>query len=110
MADEPSGEVEPEGMWLAQASVKERRRFLPQIPDRGRANGQLDRTIADYDALAATLAEVPGVTHSAPLIRGQVMANFGSANSGVEIFGIRGADLASLRRLRMKSLTIFLKS
>jgi lipoprotein-releasing system permease protein len=63
------------------------------------ANGQLDRTIADYDALAATLAEVPGVTHSAPLIRGQVMANFGSANSGIEIFGIRGADLAASRRI-----------
>jgi lipoprotein-releasing system permease protein len=63
------------------------------------ADGQLDRTIADYDALAATLAAVPGVTHAAPLTRGQVMANFGNANSGVEIFGIRGADLAALRRI-----------
>jgi len=64
-----------------------------------RADGQLDRTIPDYDALAATLAAVPGVTHAAPLTRGQVMANFGNANSGVEIFGIRGADLAALRRI-----------
>jgi len=63
------------------------------------AGGQLDRTIPDFDALTATVAAVPGVTHAAPLIRGQVMANFGNANSGVEIFGIRGADLASLRRI-----------
>ena len=38
------------------------------------ANGVPSRLIADYDDLAARLAAVPGVTHAAPLIRGQVMA------------------------------------
>ena len=40
-----------------------------------RRDGAPSRLIGDYDALAARLAAVPGVTRAAPLIRGQVMAS-----------------------------------
>ena len=39
--------------------------------------------VTDYDAMAARLAAVPGVTRSAPVVRGQVMATAeGRSNSG----------------------------
>lgn len=62
-------------------------------------NGQIDRSIADYDALADRLAAVPGVTRAAPLIKGQVMAANQGRNAGVEIFGINAADLKTLPRI-----------
>ena len=58
--------------------------------------GSLDRTISDYDALAAKLAQVPGVTRVAPLVRGQVMISRRGRNAGVEVLGISAQDLASL--------------
>src|SRR6056297_693016 len=58
--------------------------------------GRIDRTIADFDAMAARVAEVPGVTRVAPLVRGQVMANMRDRNSGVEVFGISAENLATL--------------
>ncbi len=61
--------------------------------------GQTVRTFTDYDALAGRLAAVPGVTRAAPLVKGQVMATFQGRNAGVEVFGIRAADLASLPRI-----------
>ena len=61
--------------------------------------GASSRTIADYDAMAAAIATVPGVTRAAPLVRGQVMANYQNANSGIEVFGIRPEDLATLPRI-----------
>ena len=63
------------------------------------ANGQIDRTITDYEALAAKVAEVPGVTRVAPLIRQQVMANLGQSNAGVEVYGIAPADLKTIPRI-----------
>ncbi len=63
------------------------------------ANGNLDRQIRDFDAWAAQLGEVPGVTRAAALVKGQVMANNGVANTGVEIYGIRPADLATIPRI-----------
>ena len=45
-------------------------------------NGQLDRTIQDYEALAERLRAVPGVTRVAPLVKGQVMASAGGAQRG----------------------------
>jgi lipoprotein-releasing system permease protein len=60
------------------------------------AQGRLDRTIAEYDAMAARVAEVPGVTRVAPLIKGQVMANRQDNNAGVEVFGISPENLATL--------------
>ncbi|MEM9639534.1 MAG: FtsX-like permease family protein, partial [Pseudomonadota bacterium] len=61
--------------------------------------GQIDRSIADYEALAERLAAVPGVTRAAPLIKGQVMAANQGRNSGVEIFGIAAEDLQTLPRI-----------
>ena len=63
------------------------------------AAGNLDRTISDFDAWAERIGGVAGVTRAAPLVKGQVMANFGAANTGVEIYGIRPADLATIPRV-----------
>ena len=63
-----------------------------QVNDQGR----IERTIADYDTLAARVAAVPGVTRAAPLIRGQVMISLRGRNSGVEVFGISAENLATL--------------
>ncbi len=61
--------------------------------------GQLDRTIPDYQAMAERLAQVPGVTRAAPLVKGQVMASAFGATTGVEVFGIASADLATIPRV-----------
>jgi len=58
--------------------------------------GQIDRAIRDYDAMAARVAKAPGVTRVAPLIRGQVMINKSRRNAGVEVLGISPQNLASL--------------
>ena len=68
---------------------------LGEVTDTGR----IDRTISDYDAAARALAEVPGVVRTAPLVRGQVMANLRSRNAGVQVFGMRADDLAGLPRI-----------
>ncbi|MEJ1999090.1 MAG: lipoprotein-releasing ABC transporter permease subunit [Maritimibacter sp.] len=62
-------------------------------------NGQPSQRIRDYDDWAEKIAAVPGVTHAAPLIKGQVMANRAEDNSGVQVFGIRAADLADIPRI-----------
>ncbi|WP_247744901.1 lipoprotein-releasing ABC transporter permease subunit [Shimia sp. R11_0] len=61
--------------------------------------GQIDRTIHDFDAMAARLRGVEGVTRAAPLVKGQVMASLRSRNAGVEVFGMRAEDLAELPRI-----------
>jgi lipoprotein-releasing system permease protein len=58
--------------------------------------GSIDRAIPDYDAMAARVAEVPGVTRVAPLIRSQVMISKGRRNAGVEVLGITPENLATL--------------
>ena len=63
------------------------------------ANGRIDRSIAEYEALAAKVAKVPGVTRVAPLVRQQVMANFQQTNAGVEVFGIAHEDLRTIPRV-----------
>ncbi|MBV7409148.1 lipoprotein-releasing ABC transporter permease subunit [Maritimibacter sp. DP1N21-5] len=63
------------------------------------ASGNLDQTISDFDDWAARIAEVPGVTRAAPLIKGQVMANSRDRNTGVQVFGIRLDDLRSIPRV-----------
>ncbi len=60
------------------------------------ANGTMSRLIPDYDDLARRLAAVPGVTHAAPLVRGQVMVSANDRASGVEVIGIRPADLRAV--------------
>ena len=64
--------------------------YAPEPDDRGTPS----RLIPDYDALTARLAAVPGVTHAAPLIRGQVMISANGRASGVEVLGTRLEDLA----------------
>lgn len=63
------------------------------------ANGVTETGIPDYLEMATRVAQVPGVTHVAPLVRGQVMANKGQANAGIEIYGIDAADLANIPRI-----------
>ncbi|WP_299406363.1 lipoprotein-releasing ABC transporter permease subunit [uncultured Roseobacter sp.] len=62
-------------------------------------NGQVDRSISAYEALAERVAQVPGVIRAAPLVRGQVMAAYQGRNAGVEIYGIAPEDLLSLPRI-----------
>jgi lipoprotein-releasing system permease protein len=61
--------------------------------------GQVSRVIRDFDAMADRIAAVPGVTRAAPLVKGQVMATAYGNNSGVEVFGIRAADLMTIPRI-----------
>ncbi|MEX0311244.1 MAG: lipoprotein-releasing ABC transporter permease subunit [Tateyamaria sp.] len=61
--------------------------------------GRIDRTISDFDETARAIAELPGVTRTAPLVRGQVMANLRSRNAGVQVFGMRAEDLSGLPRI-----------
>jgi len=65
-------------------------------PGRVTDQGAFDRTIPEYQAMAGRLAAVPGVTRAAPTVRGQVMISYRGRNSGVEVYGITPADLASL--------------
>lgn len=62
-------------------------------------NGQVSRTISNAADMAAALRGVEGVTRAAPLVRGQVMANFTNANAGVEIYGIAYDDLLTIPRI-----------
>jgi lipoprotein-releasing system permease protein len=69
--------------------------------------GRIDRSIADYAAMAARVAAVPGVTRVAPLVRGQVMISHRGRNAGAEVLGISAADLASLPALAGGDLSRF---
>ncbi len=70
------------------------------------ANGQIDRTITNYETLAEQIRAVPGVTRVAPLVRQQVMANVGQSNSGVEVFGIAAEDLKTIPRIASSELAL----
>ena len=58
--------------------------------------GNVNRTITDYPAMAEAVAQVPGVTRVAPLVRGQVLLSAQGESTGVEAFGIAAEDLQSL--------------
>ena len=60
------------------------------------AQGQVDRTIVDYDDMADRIAQVPGIQRAAPLVKGQVLISNRDRSSGVEVFGIRPDDLRNL--------------
>jgi lipoprotein-releasing system permease protein len=55
-------------------------------------------TMPDFDAVAAKVRAVPGVTEVTPLVEGQVMATSPAAASGALVRGIRPDDLADLAR------------
>ncbi len=61
--------------------------------------GVQSRTIDDYEAMAERIRAIPGVTRVAPLVKGQVMANAGQNNSGVQVFGISEPDLNTIPRV-----------
>ncbi|MEO0401881.1 MAG: lipoprotein-releasing ABC transporter permease subunit [Pseudomonadota bacterium] len=61
--------------------------------------GRIDRTIPDYEARAEALRDLPGVTRTAPVVRGQVMANLRNSNAGVQVLGMTASDLAGLPRI-----------
>lgn len=61
--------------------------------------GQIDRSITDYDGWAERIRSVEGVTRAAPVVKGQVMANHLDNNTGVQVFGMRGEDFATLPRI-----------
>lgn len=64
------------------------------------------RGFADYDALAARVAEVPGVERAAPLIRGQVMVSDGERSVGADLYGIAPEELAKIPRIGIGSDSI----
>ncbi len=66
-------------------------------PARVGETGALDRTLDQYEGLTQELRAVSGVVHAAPVIRGQVMAAAPGRNAGVEVVGIRPADLAEVQ-------------
>ena len=68
---------------------------LPRID----ANGRVERTLTDAEALAATLRAVQGVLRAAPLVRGQVMAAAGDRAGAADVYGIAPADLAAIPRV-----------
>ena len=61
--------------------------------------GRITRTLDEYEAMAAAVREVPGVTRVAPLVKGQVMANLRGRNTGVEVFGITAENLRTIPRI-----------
>lgn len=63
------------------------------------ASGREISGFADFDAIAQRLRDLPGVTRAAPLVKGQVMAAFRGRNAGVEVFGMRAADVATIPRV-----------
>jgi lipoprotein-releasing system permease protein len=62
-------------------------------------NGRQTQALTGYQALAETIAAIPGVTRAAPLVRGQVMANLGDRTTGVDVYGISTTDLSGIPRI-----------
>ncbi|UWQ20642.1 lipoprotein-releasing ABC transporter permease subunit [Jannaschia sp. W003] len=61
--------------------------------------GTVVRTIANYDEVAARVATVPGVRHAAPVVVGEVMVSANGRNAGVQVLGMREADLRAVPRV-----------
>ncbi len=58
--------------------------------------GATTRALLDYDAVAARIAAVPGVTRAAPVIRGQAMVSFADRSNVAEVFGISQDNLMKI--------------
>ena len=52
--------------------------------------------LADFDAAAEKLREIPGVTRVTPLVEGQVMATSDTGAAGALVRGVRAGDLRTL--------------
>ncbi|GBQ81524.1 lipoprotein releasing system transmembrane protein LolC/E [Gluconacetobacter johannae DSM 13595] len=59
----------------------------------------LTRTIQNYDDLAATVRQVPGVVTATPLIESQVLLNSGSYNTGGLVRGMTQQGLRDLHEI-----------
>ncbi|MCB8838489.1 lipoprotein-releasing ABC transporter permease subunit [Aurantimonas sp. VKM B-3413] len=59
----------------------------------------IDSPLRDFDAVAARLEKVPGVSFAMPLVQGQVLASGanGTASSGALVKGVQGTDLDKLK-------------
>ena len=62
-------------------------------------SGRRSSALTAYRPMAERIAEIPGVTRAAPLVRGQVMANLRDRTIGVDAYGITAADLAGIPRI-----------
>ena len=68
------------------------------------ADGTMVKAFENYDAIAAKLGQIPGVTRAAPLVKGQVMVTSAQGPSlGAEVFGIRLGDLKAIPRVGLGS-------
>jgi lipoprotein-releasing system permease protein len=56
----------------------------------------IDGKLTDFDAIAARVRKVPGVTRAAPIIDGEVLASSRAGSTGALVRGIRQSDLKSL--------------
>jgi lipoprotein-releasing system permease protein len=55
--------------------------------------------LQDFDAIAKRVRLLPGVTHVAPVIDGQVIVTANGVTRGAQILGMRRADIAALKVL-----------
>ena len=63
-------------------------------------DGRVIKAFEDYDAIAAKLATLPGVTRAAPLVKGQVMVTSAQGPAlGAEVYGIGLEDLKTIPRV-----------
>jgi lipoprotein-releasing system permease protein len=63
-------------------------------------DGRMIKAFEDYDAIAAKLATLPGVTRAAPLVKGQVMVTSAQGPAlGAEVYGIGLEDLKTIPRV-----------
>jgi lipoprotein-releasing system permease protein len=63
-------------------------------------DGRVVKAFEDYDAIAAKLATLPGVTRAAPLVKGQVMVTSAQGPAlGAEVYGIRLEDMKTIPRV-----------
>ena len=69
-------------------------------------DGRTERTIPDYQGWADRIAQVPGVTRAAPLVKGQVMVNKGQVNAGVEVYGLAYEDLLTIPRIAQPEVAV----
>ena len=58
--------------------------------------GATTKALLDYDAVADRIAEVPGVTRAAPVIRGQGMVTFSDRSNVAEVYGISKENLLTI--------------
>ncbi len=64
----------------------------PHLDDEGRTVN----TFTNYDAIAKSIRDVPGVTRVAPIVNSQVMATQNGKNAGVQVIGISLDDLRTI--------------